>query len=303
MRRALIGGALSLIVVAVVYYFVGNNSGTPFRGLAQAGAPMFDDNSTIPGGLRAAYSPDGSRLAVLTASGLGLADGGRLRPIAPRGSRVVDFAWFAPASAVVVAEGPVPTGTMAVLGIDGSDKGTITLQPSLSFGDGFGMSVSPDNRTAVVTAVERPALGAEQRYLALVDLATGATRALTGIGGANEQRPIYFGATTIAFTEINADGTERSLSVDTATGAITEVPDGRAVGLVRQGRESKIVTLSGRVLQVSAHRLGQVPDRAEVAAVHPSGAEAVVRETVTEPGGATVGRLRRIALDPPPPVS
>jgi hypothetical protein len=126
---------------------------------------------------------------------------------------------------------------------------------------------------------------------------------LTGIGGANEQRPIYFGATSVAFTEINADGSERSRSVDTVTGGITEVPDGRAVGLIRQGRASKIVTLSGRVLRVSAHRLGQVPVRAEVAAVHPSGAEAVVRETVTEPGGATVGRLRRIALEPPPPVS
>ena len=294
LRRTLVAVAITVVVVAVAFVFV-SRDGSPEPGVSLGGRP-FSDVETIPSARRGILSPTGSQLAVLTADGLGLAVDEDIRPITERGSRVVDMAWFANGSTLLVAEGPTPTGLLAVVDIDGKVRGSIPLQPSVGFGTGFGMAVAPGGREAVVTAVDRPALGAEQRRIVHVNLETGATRDLTPPGGPDEERPFFLDEGRVAFVETatGEGGAVRTLVVDVADGGVLDVAAGvRVVGATDDG---KPVLQRGGELVIDGRTVGQIPAGSAVTSVDPASGLAVLAESVTAADGTTTTRLRRLQL-------
>lgn len=297
MRRLLVGGAVALIVVSLVYLFVARDDGDAVRGLAPAGDRPFGDSDTLEGAFRGIFSGTGNRLAVFTDDGLGIAQQGEILPITRPGSNVVDAAWFGNAATLLVAEGPIPTGALVVVDLDGEVRGTIPLEPSVGFGTGYGLTVAPGNRQAVVTAVERPALGPEERRLVKVDLETGATVDLTPPGDADEQRPFYLDRDRVAFTEFREGVPPRAVVVDVTTGALQEIAAATSVAGVIDG-EPVLQDERGRLFMAStpSHILARIPKGTELSSIDPSGDVAVVAETVTAGDGARTGRLRRIPL-------
>lgn len=302
MKRLLAGGLVAVIVLTLVYLFVGRERGDRVRGLTPAGDSPFGERDHLDGAIRGLFSDTGSRLAVLTADGLGLAQQGKILPITRAGSNVVDAAWFANAATLLVAEGPVPTGALVVIDVDGEVRGTIPLEPSVGFGSGYGMTVAPGGRQAVVTAVERPALGPEQRRLVVVDLETGATRDLTTPGGADEQRPFYVDRGRVAFTEVGADVPPRAMIADVGTGSVEEISAAASVvGTI--GEEPVLQDLRARLFLVSSRdrALVTVPEGTRLTSIDPAQMVAVVAETVATADGSRTGRLRRVRLKVAPP--
>lgn len=302
MKRVLVGGAVAAMVLSLVYFFVARDEVNRVQGLAPAGDRPFGDADTLNGAIRGLFSSTGSRLAVLTDDGLGLAQQGQILPITRPGTNVVDAAWFGNAATLLVAEGPVPTGALVVVDLDGEVRGTVPLEPSVGFGGGYGLTVAPGNRQAVVTAVDRPALGPEERRLAVVDLETGATRDLTPPGGPHEQRPFYLDRQRVAFTEVGAGLPPRAMLVDVTSGSVQEITPGASVVGVIDG-EPVLQDERRRLFLASAPSriLATVPRGAAVSSIDPSGGLAVLAETITGADGATTGRLRRLPLERPAP--
>ncbi len=297
MKRLFGGAVVAVLVLGLVYFFVSQKESTGVEGLAPAGDQPFGNGDSLDGARRGIYSDTGGRLAVVRDDGLALAQGGQFVPITARGSNVVDAAWFRNGATLLVAEGPVPTGTLAVVDIDGQVRGSVPLTPSVGFGSGHGMTVAPGGRQAVVTAVDRPVLDQEQRRLVVVDLETGMTRDLTPPGGPDELRPFYLDRGRVAFTELAADGNPRALIADVATGEIEEVAAGASVaGTI----DDEVVLLDGRgrlVRPTSPERiLATIPRGAALSTLDPSGSTAVIAETVDRPDGGRFGRLRRLEL-------
>jgi hypothetical protein len=290
--RVLLFVAVAAVVFGITFAVVrGNDDRVAVGGLAAPGDEPFAERDVVDGAFAGALSPSGNRLAVLTEEGLGLVERSRVVPISERGSRVVDVAWFPNNATVLVAEGPTPTGLLAVVDVDGGGKvrGSIRLDPSVGFGGGHGMSVAPGGRAAVVTAVERLALGAEQHHLVLVDLETGATRPLTEPGGPDEERPVHLGEQRVAFVERVGD-TVRTKVVDVASGTTEDVAEGTALAGEAEG-VPVVVDPKGRLL-AAARQVGSVPAGATVVGLDVPGRQAIVVESTA--GGT---RLRRIALD------
>jgi hypothetical protein len=293
---------VAAVIVAVVaggaFLFVarGDRSPSGVSGLVPVGGDPFGDGDTIAGAARGVLSPNGADLAVLTPDGLGIAQRRKIQSVTEPGTKVVDVAWFGNGATLLVAEGPTPTGFLAVVDVDGKVRGSVPLRPSVGFGTGHGMDVAPGGKQAVVTAVERPALGPEQRHLVLVDLETGATRELTPLGGPDEERPFYLDAGHVAFSE--SAPSARAVVVDVATGTTEELAVGATVvGVTADGRP---VLEQGGVVSVAGRDLGTIPDGTSVTSVHvASGTEgvAVVAETAVATDGARTVQLRRVRLD------
>jgi hypothetical protein len=280
---------VALVLVAALAFAGCHAGGTPgVRGLAPAGDDPFGAGATVPGVFRAVLSPSGGRLAVLTDGGLGRVERNRIVPITQEGAHVVDVAWFPNSATVLVAEGPTPTGEVAVVDVTGKVRGSIRLDPSVGFGGGYGMSVAPDGHHAVVSAVDRPPLEAEHRFLVAVDLTTGATRPLTPAGGPDESGPVHLSENLVAFVERDGERV-RTRVVDVTTGAIDDAVDGMAVVGASGGRPV-VVDAEGNV-SVGGRRLGSVPAGSTVEGVDVAGKQAVVVEST--PAGA---RARRIEL-------
>jgi hypothetical protein len=303
-KRAVAALAVVAIVASLALVLVGGGGGTPpVRGLDPAGADAFGADGVVAGALRGIHDGAGTRLAVITADGLGVAEGGRIRAVTARGTRVVDAAWFANGSTLLVAEGPVPTGALAVVDLDGTVRGSIPLTPSVGFGDGHGMAIAPGRPVAVVTAAERPTLEAEQLHLVVVALETGETRPLTEAGGPDELGPVFTDAGHVAFTERAADGAVRARLIDLETGAVTDIAEGTSVA---GAAGASVVVLRGRdLLRVDAPgrppvALGRLPAGSGLTSVDAAGGEAVVVETVTGPAGDRTTRLRRVEIDRSP---
>ncbi len=297
MKRLFGGAVVAVLVLGLVSFFVARDESTGVDGIAPAGDQPFGGRDTLDGVRRGIYSDTGGRLAVVRDDGLALAVNGEFQPVTARGSNVVDAAWFRNGATLLVAEGPVPTGALAVVDIDGKVRGTIPLEPSVGFGSGHGMTVAPGGRHAVVTAVDRPVLDQEQRRLVVVDLETGATRDLTAPGGPDEFRPFYLDKERVAFTQMTAAGNPSALIADVTTGEVEEVAAGSSVaGTI----DDEVVLLDGRgrlVRAASPERiLATVPRGAALSAIDPSGGSAIVAETVDRPDGSRFGRLRRIEL-------
>ena len=295
--RVVVALAVAAAVFAGAFLLVRRDDGaSSVTGLAPVGGNLFADGDTISGAARGVLSPDGSNLAVLTPDGLGVVDGNDIRPVTEEGSRVVDVAWFGNGATLLVAEGPTPTGLLAVVDIDGDVRGSVPLEPSVGFGSGYGMAVAPGGRAAVVTAVDRPALGPEQRRLVHVDLETGATRPLTSPGGPDEEGPHFLDAERVAFVETTPGegGGVRTLVVKIADGSVVDVAAGaRVVGATEEGEP--VLDRAGALL-IGGRKVAEVPAGAAVSSVHPGTRTAVLAESQTAADGTAVVRLRRLRL-------
>lgn len=283
-------------VISAVVFVVMRPDTTGVRGLAPVGARPFGDDDEIDADARSAIlSEDGNHLAVVGDDGLGIAENGRIRPVTRPGTRVVDAAWFGNGATLLVAEGPIPTGALAVVDTDGTVRGSVPLSPSVGFGSGHGMAVAPGGRRAVVTAVERPPFGGEELHLVLVDLETGATSALTDPGpGPQERGPWFLDADTVAFTEATEGGRPLARTIDVGSRLVVDVgADGTVVGV---GRSSVIVQHEREIVAVPIPGaggkrvvLGGVPDGTSLTSVDALGGVAIVVDRQ--------GDIRKVEID------
>jgi len=301
--RIALGAVVAVVVVLAVYLVVADDSGeTPdVTGVVRGAPPIFGSTDDLPAGpSRAAFSPDGGRLAVIDSGQVRLAEDGTLRSITREGGNVVDVAWFRSADVLLVAEGPIPTGGVAIVEAGGKVRGSIPLDPSITFGGGYGMALLPGNRKAIVTAVERDALGTtERRHLVEVDLESGKTRALevdgTGPHVVGEDGILYTGAKNAVSYHDLSDAKSQPVA-----------QGGRAIGVLRNrwltyvrgdevlaraiepggsmGREEAVVTL---------------PPGTDAVAVDPTGAAVLVVGIERTTDGASIPRLQRVAIREP----
>lgn len=120
------------------------------------------------------WSPDGRRLALVedgTVTVVGIDDA---KIVTRAGHNVVDATWMPDSKRVLVVEGPIPTGQIATLDMQGRLDGVATLAPSIAFGDGFGLAVDARGTRAAAIAVTRDAIGgATHSDLAVIELQTG----------------------------------------------------------------------------------------------------------------------------------
>lgn len=271
------------LVAAAVAVVVLRRAETDPVGLAPIGpAPFGADGAITAGPSRAWYSADGAKLAVLTGGAAALAEEGQVRLLTARGGNVVDLAWFSAGTALLVAEGPAPTGGLAVVATSGEIRGRVPIDASISFGTGYGMSIAPGGRRAVVTTVSRGTFGEEESRLVEIDLTTGAATPLdTGVGDA--RHPHHLDAGRVAFTRVTDAGSEavvRSIgSGAPGAGAEIVLGDGEVRGVIGAGEA--VVLQDGATLR-SVAADGGGDDRTlarevagRVVAVHPSGATAV----------------------------
>ena len=77
----------------------------------------------------------------------------------------------------VLALRTVDRRELAVVDVDGTVRGSIGLQDAVEFGSGHGSAIAPGGKRAVMTAVVRPPLEPQRRFLVDVDLETGILRA------------------------------------------------------------------------------------------------------------------------------
>lgn len=304
--RTIVGVAVAALVMAAVWFFLVRTEGpSPIAGLAPAGSRAFAaDGALPPGPSRAVYAADGGRLAVLDRGQLAVASQGQLVGITPATGNVVDAAWFRSSDTLLVAEGPIPTGGLSVVQIDGKVRGTIALQPSIGFGHGYGMAIAPGNKRAIATAIERPALSpADERHLVEIDLTTGAVRDVTPSGGDNEEGPHFVDESTVFATS-----GQDAVLIDIATGQQRVVAlQARAVGviggewLVYAEGDGKVVRARSRgALGSPPVDLATLPPGSSAVDVNPLGGRLVAAVTEVQPDGASVPRLREVTIRPVP---
>ena len=122
-------------------------------------------------------SPDNTRVALVENGSVTVVrtkDGSR---VMSAGNNVVDAAWMPDGTRVIVVEGPIPTGEIAAVDMDGRAVGIAALKPSIEFGDGFGLAVNSDGTHVTAIAVTRDAIGgAVHTDVADINLQTGVTR-------------------------------------------------------------------------------------------------------------------------------
>lgn len=296
--RLAVASAVVVLVVAVAAGAVILTTDEQPAAVLPDAASAFGADGVLEADLRwATFSPSGRMVLVRTGAGIGIATGrdgsegqgdgaaqGPVQLLTPPGSRAVDGAWFPGETAILIAEGPISTGQLAVVELDGTVRGAIPTSPSFAVGTGHGMAVSPDGRRAVVTATEREPVGGRRHlHLLSVDLERGEVTELTSADGPDESGPIYLSEERVLFTETAADdqASSRAMVLDVDSGAVEAVSpagaDARAVGVV-SGRA--VYVHSGDIWIAGAGEPRMVADGldADVLAVHPSGSFVVTRQ-------------------------
>lgn len=285
--------AIAVLLAAGVAVWVLRSDEPQITGLGPATPAPFPASGALGSGPhRAWYSADGARLAVLSDGAIGTVHEGTVRLITSRGGNVVDAAWFAAGTALLVAEGPTPTGGLAVVETSGKVRGTIALDPVVAVGSGLGMTIAPGGKRAVITAVERSQFGEQTTRLVSVDLTTGRTSDLAP-QGAPARGPHFVDASTVAFTRVGSTGTEAVVR-NLGTGSEVVLGPGAVVGVVGAGESIAVQSPDGIVSyrpRGGGRRVLAASPGGSVVAVHPSGAVAVVATLV---GDAV--QLREISL-------
>jgi hypothetical protein len=185
-----------------------------------------------------AWSPDGLRIAAASNGVLHVfrvADG---REVLTTGRSIVAFAWMPDAKRILVAEGPIPTGEVATVDLNGRVTGVAHLSPSIDFDAGYGLSVNSDGTQAVAVAVHSDDLGGHVATdLATIELATGAVH-VAPTPDVDERSPVYVDDETVAYLVGDA-----AFARDLATG------EGRRLGPARRllgiAPEGAVVALRG----------------------------------------------------------
>jgi hypothetical protein len=300
-RRRLVAGAAiatvaALIIGTVVAFATVDRETTtaapevvrPFDALGASGVG-------VPGAVAASFSPNGTQLAVRRGGGsLGIAKGGQFQPIVPAETQIVAFAWFG-TSRLLVQEGPVATGQLAIVGVDGTDHGAIRLDPDVSPGNGIG--VSPDGALAVLSSFGDATFGGEPIPvdLWLVDLRSGATRRLSETPGDVEGDPLFLDAETVIAMRRAGPGDVAVIAIDVTTGSVKTLavagPASRIIGTVGGGGSSEVAWTDGSTGRTRV--LARAPAGASIVAIDPAGQRLIVRDT-SENGADTQLRLVEI---------
>jgi hypothetical protein len=298
--------SLALLAGVAASYLALSRNPKPRVSLSAPVQPFFDGGGRLsPGAFAAAYSPDGSRLAVRSADGIGLADRGAVKAVTPRGSNVVDFAWLPGGDRLLVAEGPIPTGQLDALALNGRSAGTVKLLPSFSVGSGYGLAVDSTARHAVASRARADQLsGVVHLDLVEVDLQSGVVRELTPDPDAQSSRPFYIDDTHVLYQREQGNHTAAAV-LDLVTLARRDLTgpniEARPVGVLLGGGYAAYATHSGDLFAVAPD--GGQPIRlgsrlGPVAAVDPTGTYAVVVTASTQDAG--LDQLVEKRLTPPP---
>lgn len=308
--RTVVLGGLALVVVLLAGFLAATYWPEPEVQVPSLAGDAFDEDVIRTNSTTAAYSPDGGRIAVLTDEGIGLASGGRVDRITRPGARIVDFAWMPGSDGLLVMEGPVSSGFLTVVDLEGKVAGAVELQPAFDPGTGFGLTVEPGSTRAVSVAVDREVIGGRStRDLVVIDLQSGAVERLSD--PALESAPQFVGDNQVAFVE-RRDGSSRIALVRLDTGGrVLLSPAGRdaaMVGVLGDGGRVAYTTVGeqGRIQLWAVEVTGGRPTRLDtfpaghiVVAVDPTGRRALVSEPapVAEEGEpAGLRTLRDVVL-------
>lgn len=258
---------------------------------------------------RALFSPDGSRLAVVSSDGIGLADQGTVKLLTPPGSNAVDAAWMPDSASVLVGEGPANVNQLTQLNLDGTVKAVAHLDRPFSLGKGNGIAVNEDGTRAVVTSETRDPIGGRRHLsLMLVELTTGHVTPLTTTADADEAWPVFAGG-QLLFARREGAGHWQVERLDLTTNRSAPVSpsdeDAFPVGALRAREAVYASSRRGRDVSVwavrddgSRARMGKVPAGSRVWTVEPGGTRAVVSEPAVV-GGQPVTVVRAVTLQPP----
>jgi hypothetical protein len=196
-------------------------------------------------------SPDATRLAFVQDGALSIV---RIRDgaiLTRAGTNIVDAAWMPDGSRVLIDEGPIPTGQVAVINGNGRVAGVAHLKPSIGFGNGAGLSVNDDGTKAAAIAVSRDAIGGKAHNdLAVIDLQSGAVR-VYATPEQDEDTPVFVDDDTIAVASLSSKGAAHLHVVAIATGEV------RDLGAIDAG--PFVTTTAGEVV-VSRSALGESTD-------------------------------------------
>lgn len=309
-RTVALIGFVTVAVLATAYAVVVTRPDPKPRVPAVAASAFGPGGVIRTASTKAAYSPDGSHIAVLTADGVGLAVGGQVKPLSRSGAQIVDFAWMPDSKRVLVMEGPASTGFAVVLDLEGEIVAAEELTPPFAVGSGFGIDVDPTSRRAVTVAVIRgPLGGGDRRDLVVADLQTGATRTIAD-EVALESKPAFIAGDDVVLTE-RRDGTSGVVLVNLGTGgrtalspageqaAVVNVIDrGAAVAYVTRDRGGRLSLWRAPVDGGARTLLDRFDAGQAVVAVDPSGRRALVSgpdpSQATVPGAPVV--LRDVVL-------
>jgi hypothetical protein len=308
--RLLLAAAIATVVAGVVLYVV-RSTDEPVNVGISGGAPgAFNRNNAIePGIRRGIFSPDGSRLATISAAGVGIAEKGHVQPVTPAELGAVDAAWMPDAKSLLVAEGPATLERLAVYQLDGTVTGVAKLDAPFSVGEGYGLTVDSRGARAVAAAETRDAVGGRRHLdLVLVDLPTGQVHKLTQTLDVDEAWPLFVDDTHVLLAATDAKGT-RVVELDLASGEQHSLSpadeSARPVGVLRGGMPVYASAANGKGVSVwavrgtSRVRMGGVPAGSTVWAVDPTGSRAVATVITTTEDGQHLAVLRAVTLNPP----
>ena len=170
-------------------------------------------------------SPDGARAAIVEGGAVSVATVTAGKIVMRRGGNIVDGAWMPDSRRVLVVEGPIPTGEIDTLALNGRTNGAAKLIPSIGFGNGEGVSVdSSGTRAAVIAVMRDEVTGVRHRDLAIVTLATGNVRVYPT--PRDESTPLFVENDLVAVASQASKGPARLDLLDLGTG---EVDAGRPI--------------------------------------------------------------------------
>ena len=248
-------------------------------------------------------SPDGSRLAVVEAGAVTVVGVNDAKVVTRAGTNVVDAAWMPDGDRVLVVEGPIPTGQMTVIDMEGTVSGIAQLSPSVSFGSGLGLAVDPrGTQAAVITVTREPIGGRQHSDLAVVGLQSGKVTVYP-TPGRDETQPMFVDDELVALSSAGETGGARLDLVEIPSGRVQAGPALDSGPFARTFRDEVVIGRRGagggdELVAVDTQTLDSRPmhvtkPRRRVVAVDFQVTRAVVR--VSDPDGEAHLEIERFA--------